>query len=141
MNIGESIREARIKAGMSQKELAEKTGLAAVTIQQYERGVRQPRFENVKKISDVLNIPGVNIVGDLALSQIEKMISEMEKQDLYSPPENEPEREIYCLDRDYAISLIDQLNYSGLGRASYYLEDLAKIPEYRKDTTTDESSN
>lgn len=44
MEIGQSIQEARKKAKLTQKELAEKVGIATITVQQYERGVRTPKI-------------------------------------------------------------------------------------------------
>lgn len=56
MNVGERIQEARKQAGLTQKELAQKLGLATGTIQQYELDKRQPRIEQLKEISSVLNV-------------------------------------------------------------------------------------
>ena len=56
MEIGQSIQEARKKAKLTQKELAEKVGIATITIQQYERGVRTPKIETIQKIAQALNI-------------------------------------------------------------------------------------
>lgn len=56
MEIGQSIQEARKKAKLTQKELAEKVGIATITVQQYERGVRAPKIETLQKIAQALNI-------------------------------------------------------------------------------------
>lgn len=56
MSIGERIKEARKKAGLKQSELAEKLGVAVITIGQYERGVRQPRLEQFQRIAAALNV-------------------------------------------------------------------------------------
>ena len=56
MNLGESIRNARKKAGYTQKKLAEKSGLAEITIRQYEANKREPRYEQIKKIATALKI-------------------------------------------------------------------------------------
>ena len=56
---GELIKAARKSRGLTQKQLAEKSGLAVVTIQQYERNLRQPRLENIKKIVGVKPIVGI----------------------------------------------------------------------------------
>ena len=56
MEIGQSIQEARKKAKLTQKELAEKVGIATITVQQYERGVRTPQIETLQKIAQALNI-------------------------------------------------------------------------------------
>lgn len=56
MTVGERIKNARKEAGYTQRQLSEKSGVAAVSIQQYERGIRQPRFEQLEKIAEALNV-------------------------------------------------------------------------------------
>ena len=56
MTTGENIKKYRKKAHLTQKELAAKCGLAAITIQQYERGAREPHLETVIKISKALGV-------------------------------------------------------------------------------------
>ena len=50
MPVGERIRAARKSAGLTQAQLAEKSGVASISIHQYESGKRQPRIEQLKKI-------------------------------------------------------------------------------------------
>lgn len=50
---------ARKARGITQKELAERCGLAEVTIRKYEAGERFPKAENLKRITKEL---GVKIV-------------------------------------------------------------------------------
>ena len=54
MSVGGQIRKARKKAGLKQSELAEKLGLAVITIGQYERNQRQPRLEQLEAIAAAL---------------------------------------------------------------------------------------
>lgn len=56
MTIGQRIKEARKNAGLTQRELAEKSGTATGTIQQYEREVRQPRLEQLQAIAAALGV-------------------------------------------------------------------------------------
>ena len=56
MTIGQRIREARKNAGLTQRELAEKSGTATGTIQQYELGKRRPRLEQLQRIADTLDV-------------------------------------------------------------------------------------
>lgn len=51
MNLGERIRQARKEAGLTQKQLAEKIGVAAITIRQYESSKREPRYETLRSIA------------------------------------------------------------------------------------------
>ena len=48
--------EARIKNGFSQRGLARKTGMSAVTISQIENGDRRPSPATAKKICEALNV-------------------------------------------------------------------------------------
>lgn len=45
----------RMRANLSQSELAEKLGVAASTISMYEVGKREPDFETEEKIADFFN--------------------------------------------------------------------------------------
>lgn len=56
MNIGERLRALRKEAGLTQKELGEKLGVSASMIGQYETNLRNPKFETLEKICDVLNV-------------------------------------------------------------------------------------
>ena len=56
MTIGERIKEARKYRKMTQKQLAEAADVATGTIQQYELGKREPRYEILIRICKALNI-------------------------------------------------------------------------------------
>ena len=62
-NIGENIKKARQKAHLTQKALAEKSGVATITIQQYESGKRTPNLKQLLKITDALGILLETITG------------------------------------------------------------------------------
>lgn len=51
--IGMIIRNMRISAGLSQKDLGKKLNLADTTISSYERENSQPDFETIIKIADI----------------------------------------------------------------------------------------
>lgn len=51
-----NLRKARLKAGLTQKELAEMANLPRQTYQCYEYGTRTPSEEKIRKIEDALNI-------------------------------------------------------------------------------------
>ncbi len=57
MGYGEVIRKAREAKGLSQSELAEMIGVNRVAITNYELEKNAPTYENVKKLSQILNIP------------------------------------------------------------------------------------
>lgn len=55
MTLGERIKSARRECGMTQKDLADKTGMTYQQISQYERNERQPKVETLVRISNALN--------------------------------------------------------------------------------------
>lgn len=63
MTIGECIKNARKKAKLTQAQLAEKSGVAAISIHQYETGKRKPRLEQLTRISKALGIHIFDLVG------------------------------------------------------------------------------
>ena len=58
MNIdtGKQIKEARIKAKLTQEKLAQKAGISVFTLQKYESGDRNPKIESLQKIANALGI-------------------------------------------------------------------------------------
>lgn len=68
MALGDLIKEYRKKAGFTQKEFAQKTGLAEITIRQYENNKRQPRLENIEKRADVLGVDSWDFYNEYALN-------------------------------------------------------------------------
>jgi transcriptional regulator with XRE-family HTH domain len=53
---GQIIKSARLKAGLTQVELAKKAGLHANTVARIERGEEKPTFGTAKKLAIALNI-------------------------------------------------------------------------------------
>lgn len=70
MTVGERIREIRQQAGLTQSELANRMGVTPSHIGQYERGLRKPSNEKIKKFADALNIPFEILIAD----QIDNMV-------------------------------------------------------------------
>ena len=54
MSVGQNIKKARKKAGMTQKELAQKLGLSFQSIAQWENDLRNPKVETLRKIANAL---------------------------------------------------------------------------------------
>lgn len=49
--------EVRQKAGLTQKQVAQRLGVATMTVSQYEMGRRTPRTEVMERYAEVFNIP------------------------------------------------------------------------------------
>lgn len=56
VTVGERIKEARKLARLTQQELADKVGISYQQLSQYERGVRNPKNETIKRIADALEV-------------------------------------------------------------------------------------
>ena len=57
ISFGEQIKKYRKKRNLTQKKLAELTGLNEVTIRCYELGKYQPKRDNMLKICKALDMP------------------------------------------------------------------------------------
>jgi transcriptional regulator with XRE-family HTH domain len=58
MTFGETLRELRVAAGMTQTGLAARIGVSGVYVCRAETGVTQPpTMERVRQIADVLGVP------------------------------------------------------------------------------------
>jgi len=56
VQFGKSVREERLRQGLSQEQLAEKAGLHRTYIGMIERAEKNITLENIHKISEALNI-------------------------------------------------------------------------------------
>ncbi|WKZ26605.1 MAG: helix-turn-helix transcriptional regulator [Candidatus Paceibacterota bacterium] len=54
--LGQKIKELRLEAGISQEKLATKAKLHRTYMSDIERGERNVSVENIKKISDALDV-------------------------------------------------------------------------------------
>jgi transcriptional regulator with XRE-family HTH domain len=57
MGLGEMLKQAREKAGLTQEQLAEKTGLPVGSIRNWEQGHRVPRLNVVPVLARAVGIP------------------------------------------------------------------------------------
>lgn len=53
---GDKIKIYRNQQKLTQKQLAEKAGVATISIQQYELNTRRPKIETLQKIATALNV-------------------------------------------------------------------------------------
>ena len=126
LGIGDNIKKYRKQAGLTQKQLAERIGAATGTIQQYELGKREPRFEQITKIVNALGLKEehelygkdawlllVQGSADFAHSMSEQGYTFLEK-----------EREL--------IVLFNQMNDLGKDTAIERIRELTEIQKYRQ---------
>lgn len=66
MTIGEKIYKFRNSLNLTQKQFAEKSGFSQSSVNFWENGKRQPKIEQLQKISSAFNVPiGTFIDSDL----------------------------------------------------------------------------
>lgn len=51
MNIGDRIKEVRLRSGLTQEALASQMGIAKTTLTGYEKGYRDPKSDKLAKIA------------------------------------------------------------------------------------------
>lgn len=62
-NFNENLKEARLKSGLSQKDLSENIDVAKSTYSLYESGKREPNVDTIKKIASALNVSADTLLG------------------------------------------------------------------------------
>lgn len=56
VNINEKIKFLRKSKGITQKQLADKSGVSEISIRKYESGDRNPKYEQLQKIASALEV-------------------------------------------------------------------------------------
>lgn len=64
MEFKDRLKELRKSLNLTQKELAEKIGLSAITIRSYESGRRAPNSEALVKLEEFFNVSGTYLRGE-----------------------------------------------------------------------------
>lgn len=149
MDIGEKIKNIRKTKGLTQKELAQKLGVSQAMITQYEKGLRKPKPDTIKRIAMALGVDYYDIdsspsgetiseilQGNTALTQSDIMRIATGKMATLS--EEELEKQLYDLfistldeQRQCLIDKYNLLNSSGRERLIEYAIELTKILEYK----------
>lgn len=74
------LKESRIKAGLTQEQLAEKLGIAKSTLSGYESGNREPTVATIAKTLEILNIDANYLYQDETKMLTELVISLDDKE-------------------------------------------------------------
>ena len=126
MDYGAKLKLARKWANMTQKDLAEKANITAITIHQYEAGKRTPTVKNWFAIADALNLS----IDELNNSEL--LPSESFDDAVRRAAENILEG-MHLEQRSQAlIAAFSQLNPEGQQKAVERVEELTEIPKYKK---------
>ena len=111
---GERIKAARKRAGLTQKELGEKLGIAYQTLAQWETGARKPKAETLRRIADALDVTMMDLDERFAWQPDNEIR-------IIEPQEDELREEVKAL--TYS------LNPKGLSKTRDYMHDLMQNPE------------
>ena len=117
-SLGEAIRLARLKSGMTQEELATKLNTTKSAISKYELGRREPNLMQLSKIAVALGVP----------------VSALVDGDYWSTLSDAERKAAFAINpyKDLLISLFDELNPDGQAKALERVEELTEIPKYKK---------
>ena len=76
--IGSILKNMRLSAGLSQKDLGKKLNLADTTISSYERENSQPDFDTIVKIADICGYEFRIIDKKKEITTLDEMSKEMD---------------------------------------------------------------
>ena len=156
-NYGDRIRDARKAAGLTQEQLAQKCGVATITIRQYESGKRQPRLAQFRDIAaatktpiqkllampDELNVDRIWEIADQAeqdgetKENLEEWFDEVE--DLFSESGFFSHVDLYRRVRSFILESLKGFSPEGLLRLADTVNELKKIPDYQFKNVFDSS--
>lgn len=114
---------AREKAGMSQKELAEKLGISPSTLNGYEKGNHDPKSAGLIGIAKACNVTTDYLLG--LSDNIEKLKSVSVSKAMSGT--------------EAIIEKANKLNADGLSRLNEYADDLVASGKYEKAKTKEEA--
>ena len=145
MSIGNKIRNARKKAGLTQKELGERLGISYQTIAQWENDLRNPKITTLQKIARALGTDWANLADESVAAAYDAgyeegvnngtameewqnhLIDALWKRQGYSYSDTEIS----------LIGLFSKLNDEGQTKAVERIEELTEIPKYKKEPPQD----
>lgn len=130
MGTGERIKNARMKRGLTQKQLGELCGMADSAVRRYESGRGNPTEKTLKRIADALLVRVSDLMdpaaydlgfqeGSEAEEWLNRQIDELWAQEGYTHSDQE------C----NLINAFSQLNDEGQEKVVRYAQDI--LPRYR----------
>lgn len=124
MTIGERIYYCRIENKMTQKQLAEKVGMADSAIRKYESGRVTPKFDTLNRIAAALDVPWTTLYPD------GETLPGTEKPTPEQTAEPAPRSRIFS---EQMLQDLAALNAKGQEEAAKRVHELTFLPEYQKD--------
>lgn len=142
MTVGQRIKAARKKVGMTQAELAQKLGISYVGISQWENDLRKPKIETIQRIAAALGVEWNELIPEEKQENrfifrpqrvnVQETALDREKINLIAEKEMAD-----CPAYKSVIRIegaLSKLNDAGLEKAADAVEIIAEIPRYRAET-------
>lgn len=141
MTVGEKLREARLKLGLTQLELEKLTGINAANIRKYESDRQRPKYETKVKLAQALQIPVAELLdGTLLTFDPSKIVAGRPTQEIKLPEIGDIPIDLSDLEgmelseKDNALlEAFGRLNDEGQDEAIKRIQELTQIPKYKKD--------
>ncbi len=121
--LGNNIRNARIKRGLSQEYLAKAIGVTKAAVSRYESGTREPRSDQLKAIARELNVTvayleGFEAVDVLELARALKRKDYQAVEKIMDLPEGSigqiPEEQLETLEYDLQESTMSAVHFKAV---------------------------
>lgn len=137
MEMGERIRSIRKRKGLTQKEVAQRCGMADSAIRKYESGSVTPKFETMDKIAHALEVPVTALMG------YDFQGIGPNGEDVYVPPTQTIETNTGIISTkkgnngknalvEHLLESFNSLNQKGQRIALERVDELTEIPKYKK---------
>lgn len=160
MTTGELIRQARMSAGLTQKELGNRAGIAEPTIGRYELGKLNPKPATLKKIAAALGVEWYELISNSQDEQSEIAKEQMRQAigrvaDIITKPckyeisdeliEDSLKKVTISIPTSYNSARLEKmikdygkLNDDGQQVAVERVHELTEIPRYQRKSTPEE---
>lgn len=118
MLTGQKIAELRIKAGLTQEQLADRLYVTRTMVSKWERDICQPDRNIILKMADIFSVSPDEImsVEDAVINELFKLVSDTDSRDLLK-------------DLNEFLSTLNSRDRSVFIRRYYYFEDISVIAE------------
>lgn len=142
MTIGERIKQARKLKGLTQKQLGELSETSEITVRQYELGKRQPRLEQLQRISTALGVEITELVPETTVAKVikESGLSLKDKDgNIIHQGDGKPFVKVFpsLTAKERIDAALDKLNAEGQQKAVERVEELTDIPKYQRQSPQD----
>lgn len=134
MTTGQRIRTARKKAGMTQAELAAKLEIPFQSVSQWERDIRNPKYDTIRRIATALGVEWTDLVPEeeqasTVITHIKERLKENSQWAEFMATYAEKGYE-FTAPEAQLVSAFNKLNLNGQGFVITMTESMTKMPHY-----------